>query len=80
MKRCMLTNSRMLISNTTLVFRNSSPKYPIKGILVPNLRIFILDESFCLEKLEGADVKYHSKVVFRVPAQKHPNITNLVQI
>ena len=39
-----------------------------------------MDEILCLEKLEGADVKYHSKVVFRVPAQKHPNITNLVQI
>ena len=74
MKLCMLPNSRMLIS-TTLVLWNSSPKYPIKAILVPNLRIFIFRQILCLEKFKGADVKCHSGIAF---SSSYPNKTILV--
>ena len=46
--------------NDILAIKNSCPKYPIKGIFLPNLMIFILDEILCLENFEGVDVKYHS--------------------
>ena len=55
----------MLISNTILVVRNSSPKYLTKGI-------FILDKILCLKIFEGADVKYHSKEVFLSSSPKIP--------
>ena len=66
MKRGILTNSRMVIS------KNYGPKYPIKAILVPNLRIFIFGRNFVLGKIEGADVKYHSTVAFWNSSPKIP--------
>ena len=61
----MLTNSRMLISNTILGFESPSHwKYTIRAILVPNLKIFSLDKILYLLKFEGADVKYHNNVAF----------------
>ena len=52
MKLCLLTNSKMLSSNTKLVFWNSSPKYPVKAVLVPNLKIFFR-RTFLFEKIWG---------------------------
>ena len=69
MKLCMLSNSSMLITNTKLDFWISSPKYPIKTILVPNLRIFIF-------VFEGADVKYHSTVAFLSSSPQIPKQDN----
>ena len=43
---CKLTDLGMLISNLTYIFWQSSRKYPIKTILVPNLRIFIFVQNF----------------------------------
>ena len=72
MKFCMLTSSMMLISNTALTFWNSSPKYPIKAILVLNLRIFIFGRNFVFGKIwrDGADVKYLITVAFLSSCQK----------
>ena len=52
MKLCVLT-ILMLISNTTLAFWNSSQKYSIKAILVPNLSGFIFDLNFVFAKIWG---------------------------
>ena len=51
MKLCKLTNLRMLIFNTALVFSNFSPKYPFKTILVANLGIFIFRRNFVFGKI-----------------------------
>ena len=48
----MLTNSRMLISRSALVFWNSSPKHTMKIILVISLKILILGNIW-LEKNLG---------------------------
>ena len=53
MKLCLLTNSKMLSSNTKLVFWNSSPKYPVKAVLVSNLKIFFFRRTFPFEKIWG---------------------------
>ena len=64
----------MLILNRTLGFWNSSPKYPIKAILVPNLRIFIFGRNFVFGKIWGCWCKT-PQWLLRVPTQKYPNKT-----
>ena len=51
-KNSLLTNSRVLVSNMTIVFKVLAQKYPSKAFLVPNLGIFIH-----LDKFEGVDFK-----------------------
>ena len=52
MKLCMLTNSKMLISNTTLVFEILAEN-TIKAVLFQNLRIFIFGWNFVFRKIWG---------------------------
>ena len=40
--------------------------------MVPNLRGLFLVETLCLEKNEGADIKYHSTVAFSSSTPKIP--------
>ena len=53
-KLCVLTNSRMLASNMTIAFPNSSLKYPHNAFLIPNLIFFyfVLHKTSHFEKFE----------------------------
>ena len=53
----MLTNLKMLISNTTLIIWNPGPKNVIKAISVPNLRVFIFGWNFVFGKIWGCSFK-----------------------
>ena len=44
----------------------------IKAVSVPNLRLLCLVEISCLEKFEGADVKYHITGAFSSSSPKIP--------
>ena len=46
-KFCNYTNSRVLISNTTILFSNSSPKIPKSGIFGPKFTKFCFSATFC---------------------------------
>ena len=67
----MLTNSKILISNTTLNLEILA-KNTIKAVLVPNLRDLFLVEISCLEKFKVADVKHHIIVAFSSFSPKVP--------
>ena len=60
---CISANSRMLISNITIVFQIYGPKYPKKAFLVPFfvvavIVVVVLVNFWYLDKLEGANFKY----------------------
>ena len=59
-------NSRVLISNVTIVFKISVQKYPNKRSLVSNLKFFILHKTLHFAKLQGANFKYE-KDLFQTP-------------
>ena len=71
----------MLISNTKLVFFNSSPKIPkyrIFGQKYSNKAFLVLHKILELDKFEGADFKYDNNF-FQITAQKYPNKAFLVR-
>ena len=45
------TNSRVLISNMTMISQNCCPKHPNKTFLVPNLRILIFARNFTIRQI-----------------------------
>ena len=59
MKPYILANSGVMISNMTIVFPNSGPKYLNKTISVPNF-VFLLLEILYSDKFEGSDIKYNN--------------------
>ena len=46
-------NSRVLISNMTMVFQNCGLKHPNKAFLIPNLRILIFARNFAIRQFGG---------------------------
>ena len=61
MKLCILTYSRELISNMTIVFQNYTPKIPKSGIFGSIFDFFfVLKDFFHLNKFKAADFKYDS--------------------
>ena len=52
-KYCNCTNSTVLTSNMTIVFKILVQKYPNKVVLVPNLGIFIISEHFAIRQIQG---------------------------
>ena len=76
-KFCNQSNSRVLISNMTILFSNSIAKYTNQAFLVPNLKVFILYQTLQLNKFEGVDFKYDN-AFFNIPAPKYPNKVFLV--
>ena len=52
-KFCNETNSRVLISNMTILFSNYSPKIIEHTFLVPNLRIFIFALNYATRQMQG---------------------------
>ena len=56
---CTYINSRVLISNMTILFSNSRKKYPNKAFLVSSLDFFFC-ETLQLDKFDGADFNYDS--------------------
>ena len=52
-KLCNKANSRVLISNMTMVFQNCCPKHPNKVFSVPNLRILIFTRNFAIRQFGG---------------------------
>ena len=46
-------NSRVLISNMTMVFQNCGLKHPNKAFLIPNLRIIIFARNFAIRQFGG---------------------------
>ena len=86
---CNSTNSRLLISNLTIVFWKFLPwKYPIKAFLVKNTQIkyfwcqisafLFLHQILQLDKFKGADFKY-DKNFFKSLAKIYPNKAFLVK-
>ena len=63
MKLCMLTNSKMLISNTTLVFEILAEN-TIKAASVRNLRIFRFSWNFVFRKIWGCWCKIPQRSSF----------------
>ena len=59
MKPYILANSGAMISNMTIVFPNSGPKYLNRTISVPNF-VFLLLEILYSDKFEGSDIKYNN--------------------
>ena len=57
----------------TIVFENSSIKYPNKAFLVPNLGIFVFHTIVHLDKFEGADFKY-GNIFFSNSSPKIPKL------
>ena len=58
-------------------FLKFQPKIPSYGNFGRKFKDFFLDEILCWEKFEGADVKYHSTVVF---SSSSPENTQIRQI
>ena len=69
-KNLQLTNSRVVISNTTIVFQIAAQKYLHQAFLVPNSKIFIQANSRVLNS--------NMVIVFNFTAQKYLNKAFLV--
>ena len=69
-KFCNCTNSRVLISNMTTVFQNSSKKYPDKALLVPNLSIFIISQYFAIRKIQRLLISNMTIVLLKLYPKK----------
>ena len=74
---CNQTNSRVLISNMTMLFSNSSPKIPKSRIFGPRFKDF----QFCVKlgnKINSRTLIPNRTIFFHMPVEKYPNKAFLI--
>ena len=72
-KLCKKTNSRMLISNKTKIFSNSSPKIPKSGIFGPKIKDFYFCTRLCNKINSGTQIS-NMTMTFSNSSPKIPRI------
>ena len=71
------TNSRMLISNITIVFQIAAQNTQIRHFCFQIQELSFFHGTLQLDKFEEADFKYDNSF-FKFPAQRYPNKVFLV--
>ena len=76
-KDSFLTNLRVLISNMSIVFKNSSPKIPTSGIFGSKFKDFYFCPKFC-GKTNSSTLISNMAIFFSNSIPKYPNKAFLV--